>query len=154
MICGEALSITSLIKIPIKFLGNGETIGNLNIFYPDRIDNQILGLGNLKTLSEKIDEKIDKNSVKKSFIRILAGKFDLEDLMVQMQQIKKIGSIGGIWKFLPILVIKLIIKLKISKKKLRNGVFYYLNDTKRKQISTSYKKVNYKKKKNHWWFWL
>lgn len=99
--CGAALSITSLIKIPIKFLGNGETIGNLNIFYPDRIANQILGLGDLKTLSEKIDEKIDKISVKKSFTRMIAGKFDLEDLMVQMQQIKKIGSIGGILKFLP-----------------------------------------------------
>ena len=99
--CGAALSITSLIKIPIKFLGNGETIGNLNVFYPDRIANQILGLGDLKTLSEKIDEKIDKNSIKKSFTRMIMGKFDLEDLMVQMQQIKKIGSIGGILKFLP-----------------------------------------------------
>lgn len=99
--CGAALSITSLIKIPIKFLGNGEAIGNLNIFYPDRIANQILGLGDLKTLSEKIDEKIDKDSAKKSFARMIAGKFDLEDLMTQMQQIKKIGSIGGILKFLP-----------------------------------------------------
>ena len=99
--CGAALSITSLIKIPIKFLGNGEAIGNLNIFYPDRIANQILGLGDLKTLSEKIDEKIDKESAKKSFTRMIAGKFDLEDLMMQMQQMKKIGSIGGILKFLP-----------------------------------------------------
>ena len=99
--CGAALSITSLIKIPIKFLGNGEAIGNLNIFYPDRIANQILGLGDLKTLSEKIDEKIDKDSAKKSFARMIAGKFDLEDLMTQMQQIKKIGSIGSILKFLP-----------------------------------------------------
>ncbi len=99
--CGAALSITSLIKIPIKFLGNGEAIGNLNIFYPDRIANQILGLGDLKTLSEKIDEKIDKDSAKKSFTRMIAGKFDLEDLMTQMQQMKKIGSIGGILKFLP-----------------------------------------------------
>lgn len=99
--CGAALSITSLLKIPIKFLGNGETIGNLNIFYPDRIASQILGLGDLKTLSEKIDEKIDKNSAKKSFTRMIAGKFDLEDLMLQMQQVKKIGSIGGILKFLP-----------------------------------------------------
>lgn len=99
--CGAALSITSLIKIPIKFIGNGEMIGNLNIFYPDRIANQILGLGDFKTLSEKIDEKIDKNSVKKSFTRMIAGKFDLEDLMLQMQQVKKIGSISGILKFLP-----------------------------------------------------
>ena len=99
--CGAALSITSLIKIPIKFLGNGEAIGNLNIFYPDRIASQILGLGDLKTLSEKIDEKIDKDSARKSFTKMIAGKFDLEDLMMQMQQIKKLGSIGGILKFLP-----------------------------------------------------
>jgi signal recognition particle subunit SRP54 len=63
--------------------------------------DQILGLGDVLTLAEKAVDKIDQTSTKKSFSRMLAGKFDLEDLLRQMEQINKLGSLGGIMKMMP-----------------------------------------------------
>ncbi len=98
---GAVLSITNLLNIPVKFTGTGEAIGSLDIFYPDRMADQILGLGDIMSLAEKAADRIDEDSTKKSFTRMVSGKFDLEDLMRQMEQISKLGSLGGIMKLLP-----------------------------------------------------
>ena len=98
---GAVLSITSLLNIPVVFNGTGEAIGSLDVFWPDRMADQILGLGDVLTLAEKAVDKIDQTSTKKSFSRMLAGKFDLEDLLRQMEQINKLGSLGGIMKMMP-----------------------------------------------------
>lgn len=98
---GAVLSITNLLNIPVKFTGTGEAIGSLDVFYPERMADQILGLGDIMSLAEKAADRIDEDSAKKSFTRMLSGKFDLEDLMRQMEQISKLGSLGGIMKMLP-----------------------------------------------------
>ncbi len=98
---GAVLSITNLLNIPVKFTGTGEAIGSLDVFYPERMAEQILGLGDIMSLAEKAADRIDEDSTKKSFTRMVSGKFDLEDLMRQMEQISKLGSLGGIMKMLP-----------------------------------------------------
>lgn len=98
---GAVLSITNLLNIPVKFTGTGEQIGSLDIFYPERMADQILGLGDIMSLAEKAADRIDENSAKKSFARMISGKFDLEDLMTQMEQISKMGSMGSIMKMMP-----------------------------------------------------
>lgn len=98
---GAVLSITNLLNIPVKFTGTGEAIGSLDIFYPERMADQILGLGDIMSLAEKAADRMDETSAKKSFTRMISGKFDLEDLMTQMEQISRLGSLGGLMKMLP-----------------------------------------------------
>lgn len=98
---GAVLSITNLLNIPVKFTGTGEAIGSLDIFYPERMADQILGLGDIMSLAEKAADRLDESKTKKSFTRMISGKFDLEDLMTQMEQISKLGSLGGLMKMLP-----------------------------------------------------
>ncbi|WP_391591544.1 Signal recognition particle protein Ffh [[Mycoplasma] cavipharyngis] len=98
---GAALSIVATLNIPIKFLGTGEKFQQLDIFHPDRIADRIMGMGDLVTLSEKAQENTDANRAKKSLFRMLNGQFDLEDLMQQMREIKKIGSLNSILAMMP-----------------------------------------------------
>ena len=87
--------------MPIKFTGTGERIGSLDVFYPDRMADRILGLGDILTLAEKASEVVDETKVKRTFYRILSGKMDLEDLLIQIQQTTKIGSIKSIASMIP-----------------------------------------------------
>ena len=98
---GAALSLVHMLHIPIKFTGIGEKIGSLELFYPERMADRILGLGDIMTLAEKANEVVDENKSKKAFSRMLSGKIDLEDLMEQMEQIRKLGSLGSVFKMLP-----------------------------------------------------
>jgi signal recognition particle subunit SRP54 len=98
---GAALSLTCLINVPIKMIGTGEKVGSLDQFYPERMAERILGLGDILTLAEKANEVIDQNQVKRTFTRMLAGKMDLEDLMIQLNQVSKMGSLDSIMKFMP-----------------------------------------------------
>lgn len=98
---GVALSLTHLLNIPIKLMGNGEKLGSLEQFYPERMADRILGLGDIMTLAEKAKDVIDENSAKKSLMKMLAGKMDLEDLLVQTRQMQKLGSLGSIVKMIP-----------------------------------------------------
>ncbi|MDR3249927.1 MAG: signal recognition particle protein [Mycoplasmataceae bacterium] len=98
---GAALSLTNLLNIPVIFSGTGEKIGSLEQFYPDRIANRILGLGDVASLAEKANDVVEKDKMKKSFTRMLAGKMDLEDLIIQTQQLNKVGDISSISKMIP-----------------------------------------------------
>jgi signal recognition particle subunit SRP54 len=98
---GAALSLVSLLNIGIKFSGTGERIGSFELFYPERIANRILGLGDILTLAEKASEVSDEQRTKKSFARMVSGKMDFEDLLIQMQQMTKMGSMSSIMKMLP-----------------------------------------------------
>jgi signal recognition particle subunit SRP54 len=98
---GASLSLAYLLEIPIKFSGTGEKIGSLEVFHPERVANRILGLGDMVTLAEKIEENVDQQTIKKTFARMLSGKMDLEDLLVQMQQLTKVGSFDSILKMMP-----------------------------------------------------
>lgn len=98
---GVALSLIHLLNVPVKLTGNGEKLGSLDIFYPERMADRIIGLGDIMTLAEKASDVIDEAQTKKSLTKMFSGKMDLEDLMLQMQQIKKLGSLGSIAKMIP-----------------------------------------------------
>ncbi len=98
---GAALSISSALKVPISFIGTGEKISNFEVFHPDRMASRILGLGDIKTLTEKAMEVSDQGSQERMMRKMLAGNFDLEDLMVSMEQMSKMGSLGSMAKMIP-----------------------------------------------------
>ncbi|MDE7222021.1 MAG: signal recognition particle protein, partial [Ureaplasma sp.] len=98
---GAILSLVSMLNVPIKLIGNGEKIGSLDTFYPERIADRILGFGDVMSLAEKASEIMDEHKIKHAMQRMLSGKMDLEDLMRQMEQLNKFGSLGGIMKMLP-----------------------------------------------------
>jgi len=98
---GAALSLASLLDIPIKFVGVGEKIDELEIFHPDRMASRILGLGDLETLQEKA-KKVSKESDNERLMRkMMNGKFDLEDLLLSLKQLAKMGNLKGVAKMLP-----------------------------------------------------
>ena len=98
---GAALSIKYLTGLPIKFAGVGEKVGDLEMFYPDRMADRILGMGDVVTLVEKAKEAIDEKQAEKDARKMMAGEFTLEDMLRQMKQIQKIGSLGAIAKLIP-----------------------------------------------------
>ena len=98
---GAALSIKHLTGIPIKFSGVGEKIEDLEIFYPERMAERILGMGDVLTLIEKAEEAIDEKEAKKTVNKMMNGTFTLDDMLVQMEQINKLGSMKGIMRFIP-----------------------------------------------------
>ena len=98
---GAALSIRHMTGVPIKFAGVGEKLTDLDIFYPDRMADRILGMGDVMTLVEKAKEEIDEKEAKKQAAKMMSGKFDLNDMMAQMKQINKLGSLKGILRMIP-----------------------------------------------------
>ena len=98
---GAALSMKYVADVPIKFLGVGEKVENLEVFYPDRNANRILGMGDIVTLVEKASEDIDEEKLKKTEERLKKGQFTLEDYLSQLKQMKKMGGIEGLMSFLP-----------------------------------------------------
>ena len=98
---GSALSIKHLTGLPIKFAGVGEKIDDLEIFYPERMADRILGMGDIITLAEKAQENIDEKATKKAMNKMMDGTFDLDDMLAQMKQIQKLGSLGGLLRMIP-----------------------------------------------------
>jgi len=98
---GAALSMKYVAEVPIKFLGVGEKIENLEVFHPDRIANRILGMGDIVSLVEKASEDLDQENIKKTEENLSKGQFTLEDYLSQLKQMKKMGGIEGIMSFLP-----------------------------------------------------
>ena len=98
---GAALSIKSITGAPIKFIGTGEKIDQLEAFHPDRIANRILGMGDIVSLVEKAAENIDQQEAEKLAKKISKGNFDLEDFAKQLNQMRKMGGIGGVMTMLP-----------------------------------------------------
>ena len=98
---GAALSIRHLTGVPIKFAGVGEKISDLDIFHPDRMADRILGMGDVVTLVEKAQEELDEKEMKKSVSKMMDGKFDLDDMLAQMRQVQKLGSMQGLLKLIP-----------------------------------------------------
>jgi len=98
---GAALSMKYVANVPIKFLGVGEKIENFEVFYPDRIANRLLGMGDIVSLVEKAAEDLDQENIKKTEEKLKKGQFSLEDYLSQLKQMKKMGGIEGIMSFLP-----------------------------------------------------
>jgi signal recognition particle subunit SRP54 len=99
---GAALSIRQITGAPIKFLGTGEKPDAFEPFHPDRIVSRILGMGDIATLLERADEKLDKSKATAFATKALSGEgFSLEDFRDQLRQIKKLGSMQSILKMMP-----------------------------------------------------
>jgi len=98
---GGVLSVKKITGVPIKFVGEGEKIEDMDIFHPDRMADRILGMGDVVTLVEKAQEKLDLEEANKMAERMLAGQFTMDDMLKQFEQIQKLGPLGGIMKMIP-----------------------------------------------------
>lgn len=98
---GAALSMKAVTGAPIKFTGSGEKLDALEEFYPERVAGRILGLGDIAGLVEKASEQLDQEEGERVAKKMLAGKFDLDDYVSQINQINRLGSISGILGMLP-----------------------------------------------------
>jgi len=98
---GAALSMKFATNTPIKFMGTGEKIEQLDVFYPDRIANRILGMGDVVSLVEKASQDIDKEKAKEIEENLKAGTFSMEDYLGQLRQMKKMGGMDGVLSMLP-----------------------------------------------------
>ena len=98
---GAALSIMSVVNKPIKFIGTGEKMDALDVFYPKRMADRILGMGDVVSLVEKAQEQYDEEKAKKLHARIRKNKFDFNDFMDQLNQIKKMGNMKDLVGMIP-----------------------------------------------------
>ena len=98
---GAALSIRFVTGVPIKYLGTGEKMDALEVFYPDRLASRILGMGDMLTLIERAEIAFDQQQVKNLEGKMRTGDFNLEDLLGQMRQIHKMGSLGRLAEMIP-----------------------------------------------------
>jgi signal recognition particle subunit SRP54 len=98
---GAALSIRSVTGKPIKFVGVGEKLSDIEVFHPDRIVSRILGMGDMLTLIEKAQEDVDEAEAEELGKRMQRAEFDFEDFRKQMRRIKKLGSLDGVMKLIP-----------------------------------------------------
>ena len=98
---GAALSIKYTVKKPIKFVSSGEKLDTLDVFYPERMAQRILGMGDITTLVEKAQAQYDEEQAKKLERRIRKNQFDFEDFKQQLEQIKKMGNIKDLLGMIP-----------------------------------------------------
>lgn len=98
---GAALSIRAVTGKPIKFIGVGEKLEDLEPFHPDRIASRILGLGDVVSLVERVQEQVDTKQAEEMAQKLRRADFTFEDFLQQMQQIKKMGSLGDLMKMIP-----------------------------------------------------
>lgn len=98
---GAALSIKAMTGKPIKFVGIGEKMNDLEVFYPERMASRILGMGDVLSLIEKAEQEIDKDEAEKIGNRIMNQEFNLEDFLSAMKQMKKLGPLNKLVEMLP-----------------------------------------------------
>ena len=98
---GAALSISAVTGLPVKFLGTGERTDALEPFHPDRLAGRILGMGDMLTLVERAQENVDAKQAEELARKLQRNAFTLEDFLGQMQQLKRMGPIGGLLELIP-----------------------------------------------------
>ncbi len=98
---GAALSMKSVTGVPIKFVGTGEKVGDFDVFYPDRMAQRILGMGDVVSLVERAQEVIDEKDAARMAEKMRKADFNLEDMLDQMRQIKKLGSMESLLSMMP-----------------------------------------------------
>ena len=98
---GVALSVRHLTNIPIEYIGISEKMDGLTEFYPDRMANRIIGMGDVISLVEKVQNEIDEKEAEKLAKKMKKGNFDLEDFLSQLNQIKKLGPLENLIKLIP-----------------------------------------------------
>lgn len=98
---GAAISLRAVTGVPIKFLGVGEKADALEVFHPDRLATRILGMGDMLTLIEKAQEHFDQEQAAKTAQKLMEARFDMEDFLQQLKQMKKLGPISGLLDMIP-----------------------------------------------------
>lgn len=98
---GAALSIKSVVTKPIKFIGTGEKMDELDVFHPNRMADRILGMGDVVSLVERVQQQFDEEEAKKLQEKIKKNKFDFNDFLGQLQQIKKMGNMKDLMGMIP-----------------------------------------------------
>ena len=98
---GAALSIRTVVTKPIKFVGTGETLDGIDIFYPSRMADRILGMGDIVSLVERAQEQYDEKEAQRLQRRIQKNQFDFNDFLAQIQQIKKMGNLKDLASMIP-----------------------------------------------------
>ncbi|MDK1104302.1 MAG: signal recognition particle protein, partial [Actinomycetota bacterium] len=98
---GAAISAREVTGVPVKFVGTGETIGDLDVFHPDRMASRILGMGDVMSLIEKAEETYDQQDAERAVEKMRTSTFDLEDFLEQFQQLKKMGPLQQLVGMLP-----------------------------------------------------
>ena len=98
---GAALSVKKVTGKPIKFIGVGEKLNEIEPFHPDRMASRILGMGDVLSIVEKAEEALDIEEAEKLEKQLQKNKFDLDDYLMQLRQIKKMGSVSSLLKMLP-----------------------------------------------------
>ncbi len=117
---GAALSIKAVTERPVAYVGIGEKLGDLEVFYPDRMASRILGMGDVLTLIEKAGEAVDAKENEKLAKKMLKNQFTLNDFLKQLQSIKKMGSLESIIRMIPGMGHKLPADLKIDDNALKH----------------------------------
>jgi len=98
---GAALSIRSATGLPITFIGTGERTDGLEPFHPDRLAQRILGMGDILSLVERVQESVDSDEAERVAQRMMESRFTLEDFRSQLSQVKKLGPIGQVLQMIP-----------------------------------------------------
>jgi signal recognition particle subunit SRP54 len=98
---GVALGLSSQVKVPLRFIGIGEKMEDLEVFIPERIVNRLMGFGDIEGLAEKTANVIDEKQAKKFTSKIKKGKFNFNDFLEQMEQMKKMGSMSSLIGMIP-----------------------------------------------------
>jgi signal recognition particle subunit SRP54 len=98
---GAAISIRAVTGVPIKFMGEGERPGDLEMFHPDRLASRILGMGDVLTLIERAQTSLDQEKSQRAGERLLSGEFNLEDFLEQITEIKKMGPLSHLLEMVP-----------------------------------------------------
>lgn len=98
---GVALGLSSQVQVPLRFIGNGEKMEDLEVFLPERIVNRLMGFGDIEGLAEKTANVIDEKQAKKLTQKIKKGKFNFNDFLEQMESMKKMGSMSSMMSMIP-----------------------------------------------------
>jgi signal recognition particle subunit SRP54 len=98
---GVALGLASQVEVPLRFIGSGEKMEDLEIFLPERVVNRLMGFGDIEGLAEKTASAIDEKTAKKLTKKIQKGEFNFNDFLEQMESIKKMGSMSSIMGMIP-----------------------------------------------------
>jgi signal recognition particle subunit SRP54 len=98
---GASLSIKAVVNKPIKFVGTGEKMDALDVFYPSRMADRILGMGDVVSLVEKAQEQFDEEEARRLQKKIMKDQFDFNDFLAQLQQIKKMGNVKDLMGMIP-----------------------------------------------------
>ncbi len=143
---GAALSIRHLTNVPIKMIGVSEKMDGLEAFDPERMASRILGMGDFMGLIEKAEEVLDQEEAKKSAERLQKGKFDLEDFLGYMKQVKKLGPLENLLKMIPGASKMGLNKVKIDPKDLAHVEAIILSMTPQERRNPDIMKASRKKR--------